>query len=539
MGYALGDRAAYSFDRLLDRFLAGVQHQVGAHGSLIRGVDTCHPGDLPGTRTGVQALGIAALAQLQWGVDEDFEEGQSGFAVKLGRLCAIALVRAHEADDRDRARLGEQARNVSGTTNVLGARLLVEAKVAVEPVAQVVTVQQEGMTAFEHQPLLDRHRYGRLAGGGQAGQPDRRPGRAQRLPALVARDGRSLPNDIGAAFMPRMSKRTSAVHTHTCPWRLGAIALETTARYLACLRFGSAAQIQRKEEKGRAIRSSDVKRPGAYGLHLPTLAGAGDLLVDAPGHWGDWHVEFAAGSGRPAEFVDDRRARLLCQPSGWVDIDRASSTSTLHLPKRPAAHEIAQPRLGMSAAIAAHWRGSHSFHAGVFLAGGAAWGVLGDKGAGKSSLMATLALMGVPVLADDALVLDGRGQALAGPRCIDLRKQTAAELDAGESIGVVGTRERFRMHLAPVPCEAPLRGFISLGWGKAAFIPIPPEHRVGALVRSFALRLPERSEQNHTAFMELLALPMVRFRRPRALARIEESAQRLLLEIEELDATPF
>jgi hypothetical protein len=282
------------------------------------------------------------------------------------------------------------------------------------------------------------------------------------------------------------------------------------------------------------LTAGDLTRPGAYGLHLPALADAADVLVDAPEHWSDWHVELATGRGRPAEFVDDARARLLCKPSGWVDVDRASSTSTLHLPTKPAAYEIVQPRLGMSAVIAAHWRGNYSFHAGVFLAAGAAWGVLGDRGAGKSSLLATLALMGVPVLADDALILDGRRKVLAGPRCIDLRKQAATALGMGESIGVVGTRERFRMRLAPVPCEVHLGGFICLEWGKTAFAPVSPERRAGALAQSFALRLPERSEQAYVALMELLGLPMMRFRRPRALDRIQVSAQRLLAGIEAL-----
>lgn len=279
-------------------------------------------------------------------------------------------------------------------------------------------------------------------------------------------------------------------------------------------------------------------RPGAYGLHLPGLGEAADLLVDAPEHWSDWHLKLATGRGRPAEFVDDRRARLLSKPSGWVDIDRASNTSTLHLPATPTAHEIAQPRLGMSAVIAAYWRGNYSFHAGVFLAAGRAWGVLGDRGAGKSSLMATLALLGVPVLADDALVLDSSSWALAGPRCIDLRKGTAAALGVGESIGVVGTRERFRMRLAGVPCEAPLGGFIRLGWGQTTFAEVDLGDRLEILVRSFALRLPERSEQDQIALISLLALPMMRFRRPRSLAQMEEGAQRLLAEIGELVEVP-
>lgn len=163
-----------------------------------------------------------------------------------------------------------------------------------------------------------------------------------------------------------------------------------------------------------------------------------------------------------------------------------------------------------------------------------AWGVLGDKGAGKSSLMATLALIGAPVMADDALILDCQGRALAGPRCIDLRKGTATALQAGRSIGVVGTRERFRMQLGPVPCEVPLGGFIRLGWGNDAFTAVAADERVGVLVRSFAMRLPERSEHDHTALMELLALPMMHFRRPRRLTEIEQSATRLLAQIEAL-----
>src|SRR5690349_16730040 len=95
-------------------------------------------------------------------------------------------------------------------------------------------------------------------------------------------------------------------------------------------------------------------RPGAYGLRLPALACAGGLLGDAPEHWGDWHIELAGGSGRPAEFLDGARARLVCEPSGWVDIDRAARSSKLHLPEVPTAHEIAQPRLGITAIVAAH-----------------------------------------------------------------------------------------------------------------------------------------------------------------------------------------
>lgn len=272
-----------------------------------------------------------------------------------------------------------------------------------------------------------------------------------------------------------------------------------------------------------------IARPGAYGLHLPALAQAGHLLVDAPERWGDWHVKLAAGGGRPNELLDDARARLICEPSGWVDIDRAARTSTMHLPETPSLSEIAQPRLGITGIVAAYWRGDHSFHAGAFVAGGMAWGILGSKGAGKSSLLATLATMGVPVLADDVLVVDGRMRAFAAPRCIDLRREAALALGLGESIGVVGTRERWRVRLEQVACETPLGGFVCLEWGGLAISQVPLEERVRALHANEALLLGERRDPARlSTLMDLFALPMVRMRRPQAIARIDQTAELLL-----------
>jgi hypothetical protein len=290
---------------------------------------------------------------------------------------------------------------------------------------------------------------------------------------------------------------------------------------------------------GIVLTVGDLTRPGAYGLHLPTLASAGSLLVDAPDRWCDWHIELAAGAGRPREFLDDARARLVCEPSGWVDIDRAARTSRMHLPGAPTLPEIAQPRLGITGIVAAYWRGDHSFHAGAFVAGGMAWGILGSKGAGKSSLLAMLASMGVPVLADDVLIVNGRLDVLAGPRCIDLRREAALALGLGESIGVLGTRERWRMHLRPAPCEVPLGGFVCLEWGSPAVSHVPPNDRVRTLYANLALLLGEqRDPAALSTLMELLALPMVRIRRPREIERIGETADLLLGTISGLERPP-
>jgi hypothetical protein len=207
----------------------------------------------------------------------------------------------------------------------------------------------------------------------------------------------------------------------------------------------------------------------------------------------------------------------------------------MHLPGAPTLPAIAQPRLGITGIVAAYWRGDHSFHAGAFVAGGMAWGILGSRGAGKSSLLAMLASM----LADDVLVVNGRLEALAGPRCIDLRREAALALGLGESIGVLGTRERWRMHLRPAPCEVPLGGFVCLEWGSPAVSHVPPNDRVRALYANLALLLGEqRDPAALCTLMELLALPMVCMRRPREIERIDETAALLLGTISGLERPP-
>lgn len=284
------------------------------------------------------------------------------------------------------------------------------------------------------------------------------------------------------------------------------------------------------------MKADAITRPGAYGLHLPTLGGADGLLVNAPEQWSEWQIELATGTGRATEFVDESRARLICEPSGWVDIERATRTSTMHLPEPPTLAEIAQPRLGITGVVAAHWRGDHPLHAGAFIADGLAWGILGSKGDGKTSLLATLASMGIQVLADDVLIIDRRLHALAGPRCLDLRREAALALGMGQSIGVVGTRERWRARLGQVPCEVPLGGFVCLEWGTSAVSQVPLEDRVKLLYANRGLLIGEqRDPAKLRSLMELFALPMVRIRRPPEIEKIAKTGEMLLDAVRDLD----
>lgn len=270
--------------------------------------------------------------------------------------------------------------------------------------------------------------------------------------------------------------------------------------------------------------------PGAYGLRLPGLRDCRELL-QAPTQWTEWRIALGRGAGAPDELLEDSRARIRSAPSGWVDIDRQRRTSTINLPTTPSAAEIAQPFLGSTAIIVAHWAGWHSFHAGAFLADGRAWAILGAKGAGKSSLLAALERVGMPVLTDDVLVVDDRLRGLAGPRCIDLRSETASALDVGEPLGMVGTRERWRLHLDPVAPEVPLGGWIKLEWGAPEVRRVAPEQRVGELLANFALQAQSRDPATLSQLMELFALPMACVRRPRGFGQLAQTAERLACDL--------
>ena len=260
---------------------------------------------------------------------------------------------------------------------------------------------------------------------------------------------------------------------------------------------------------------------GAYGIRIDGIAGRDDLLVDAEPSWPriDLQVDL-----REAEHADEHvatdSAALNLKTGGRLTVDRAQSVARFATGRPLSDDELIHPFLAPVAAVVAHWEQRIAFHAGAISVDGRAWGVIGERGAGKSSLLAWLSRDGVDVVTDDVLVL-ADGTAFAGPRTIDLREDST-EVLGGEPIGMAGARPRWRVRLPRIAAVLPFRGWIYLAWGdevRAGEVAVG--ERLPRLMASLALRM---SIADPKALLPLAALPAVELTRPPDWARAADAA---------------
>jgi hypothetical protein len=272
------------------------------------------------------------------------------------------------------------------------------------------------------------------------------------------------------------------------------------------------------------------QRPlGAYGLRLAGVF-ASHLLVPADPRWPSLQLSAETGpQDNAAEEVGEAHATLRLRTGGTITVRRGGATATARFvtPRPLTDEEVVHPYLAPVAGVMAHWFDRESFHAGGLAIGHEVWGVIGDRFAGKSSTLAHLALEGHAVVSDDLLVVERASAAVfAGPRSVDLRREAATRLGAGEAIGVAGARERWRLVLGPVPPQLTLRGWIFLDWGpETELTSISGAERVTLLAGQRALRVPPRDPG---VFLELAALPCWKLRRPQDWGSLATATERLL-----------
>jgi hypothetical protein len=270
-------------------------------------------------------------------------------------------------------------------------------------------------------------------------------------------------------------------------------------------------------------RESDQGVParGAYGLRLDGLRAAS--LGVAGDDWPLLAVERRIGNSEAdMDSMDESQARLKLRNGGEITLSRDPLRALFTVPFELRDAELVHPYLAPAAAAVGWWLGRESFHGGGVVVGDVAFGILGGREAGKSSLLAWLAQRGMAVLSDDVVVTDARRVAFAGPRTIDLRAPAAAALSAGENLGVVGARERWRLELPPLPGTVRLGGWFFLDWDRTSSVRRLKAHeRLPLLLASRAVRLPAADDR---LLLELAALPAWELRRPRDWRHLPQTA---------------
>ena len=77
----------------------------------------------------------------------------------------------NEGDDGDRPRVEKQSGNFGDSTNVFPAVLIAKPEIGIEPAADVVSVEDHGVTAFGVEPAFQRIGNRALAASREAIQP--------------------------------------------------------------------------------------------------------------------------------------------------------------------------------------------------------------------------------------------------------------------------------------------------------------------------------------------------------------------------------
>lgn len=231
------------------------------------------------------------------------------------------------------------------------------------------------------------------------------------------------------------------------------------------------------------------------------------------------------------DLNEDGRIEIPLIGGGAAMMERGSDVGILELPHRLTPDELAHPYLAPIASVFADWLGYTVLHAGIVHIAGAAWGVVGAREAGKSTLMAGLALAGLPIGADDLMVIDGT-TVFSGPRTLDLREGAALYLKEGRGLGVVGMRERWRLDLKDAKPSVPLGGFIFPSWGDDIAITLCPlDERLGTFVNGRSVQIDPMDPREA---MRLARYPALNFVRPMDWSIFDRGTSALVAKAEEL-----
>src|SRR5712691_7412903 len=275
------------------------------------------------------------------------------------------------------------------------------------------------------------------------------------------------------------------------------------------------------------INPSTAQAVGAYGLRVEGVShSVRRLLGPADPSWPSVLVRGGISHSEDEQaFVSQTHARVGLPGGGEITVERTPMVAEIRPSSRPRDDELLHPYLGYVAAIVSRWLGRDCVHAGAFVVDDGVWAMVGERQAGKSSMLGWLAAQGYDIVCDDVLVIADE-QVFAGPRVVDLRPEAAEILGVGTPIGLVGARERWRLEVGPIPTQFPLRGWIFLGWSSQVEVRrASAARRLSTIKEQLSLFTTPRDP---TSLLDLASLPAFDVHRPLGWGSMIEAADRLL-----------
>src|SRR6185437_10459546 len=143
----------------------------------------------------IQPLRIAFHANFERRIDVDFDE--FALAHQFARHAPLRSEGRDKRNKHDQSGIYEQLCRLANPANVFHAIDVCEAEIAIEPVADIVAVEQIGVSAFGEERAFDQVRNGGFARSRKTGEPEHDGPLPLLAGARLLADVARLPMDIG------------------------------------------------------------------------------------------------------------------------------------------------------------------------------------------------------------------------------------------------------------------------------------------------------------------------------------------------------
>jgi Serine kinase of the HPr protein, regulates carbohydrate metabolism len=197
-----------------------------------------------------------------------------------------------------------------------------------------------------------------------------------------------------------------------------------------------------------------------------SLAGsmrASDVTIEAGDPpWTEERLEHSRDAGGARYFVLDEG--ILVRVPGLVDFFVSASRIEVRGDRGLGGEELGDLAGRVALGFVLQLRGELALHGAALSSGGAALVLVGERGAGKSTATAGLALRGFGALSDDVVVVDGEGLVSPGLHRCRLNRDALLGLEPGLDFGAVRRDRDGKFVLSPalVGAAAPLRAIVAL-----------------------------------------------------------------------------